>query len=147
MVCTFGGKEMNNNSNNPFINGGFKYSTEPTHICHLKLEILTNDYSPEWLIEAANKYDDFDTRISLICQYSVMRYEPVITLSAVSEERRDTGKLVIEYDIIAGANGFSGYKRNKIIDEFRMVAYNLATHVNTMIVKLQIDGRNEFYHL
>lgn len=138
---------MNNNSNNPFIKGGFKYSTEPTHICHLKLEILTNDYSPEWLIEAANKYDDFDTRISLICQYSVMRYEPVITLSAVSEERRDTGSLLISYVVIAGANGFSSYMRNKISDEFRMVACNLATHVNTMIVKLQIDGRNEFYYL
>lgn len=138
---------MNNNSNNPFINGGFKYSTEPTHICHLKLEILTNDCSHEWLIEAANKYDDFDTRISRICQCSIMRYKPIIILSAVPEKRRDTGKLIIEYDVIAGANGFSSYKRNKIIDEFRMVAYNLATHVNTMIVKLQIDGRNEFYHL
>lgn len=138
---------MNNNSNNPFINGGFKYSAEPTHTCHLELEILTNDYDTEWLEEAANKYDDFDTRISRICQYSVMRHEPVITLSAVSEERRDTGSLLISYDIIADINGFSSYKRDKIIDEFRKVAYNLATNINTMIVKLQIDGRNEFYHL
>jgi hypothetical protein len=76
-----------------------------------------------------------------------MRHEPVITLSAVPEKRRDTGSLLISYDIIAGANGFSSYLRNKISDEFRMVAYNLAAHINTMIVKLQIDGRNEFYHL
>ena len=137
---------MNNNSNNPFINGGFKYSAEPTHTCHLKLEILTNDYDTEWLEEAANKYDDFDARISRICQYSVMRHEPVITLSAVPEERRDTGKLVIEYDVTAGADGFSSYMRNKISDEFRKVAYNLATHIDTMIVELQIDDRSEFYY-
>ena len=138
---------MNDNTNNPFIKGGFKYSAEPTHTCHLELEILTNDYDTEWLGEAANKYDDFDARISRICQYSVMRHKPVITLSAVPEKCRDTGKLVIEYDVIAGADGFSSYMRNKISDEFRKVAYNLATNINTMIVKLQIDGRNEFYHL
>ena len=137
---------MNNNANNPFIKDGFKYSTEPTHICHLELEILTNDYYPELLKEAANTYDDFDARISLICQYSVMRHEPDIALSAVPEERRDTGKLVIEYDVIADAVGFSSYMRNKISNEFRMVAYNLAAHINTMIVKLQIDDRSEFYY-
>ena len=137
---------MNNNSNNPFINGGFKYSAEPTHTCHLKLEILTNDYDPEWLKEAANMYDDFDARVGCICQYSVMRYEPEITLSAVPEGRRDTGSLRISYDVIASADGFSSYMRNKISNEFRMVAYNLAAHVNTMIVKLQIDGKNEFYY-
>ena len=134
------------NMNNPFIKGGFKHSVEPTHTCHLKLKILTNDYDPEWLKEAANKYDNFDARVGCICQYSVMRYEPEITLSAVPEERRDTGSLHISYDVIAGADGFSSYMRNKISNEFRMVAYNLAAHVNTMIVKLQIDGKNEFYY-
>ena len=137
---------MDDNSNNPFINGGFKYSAEPTHTCHLKLEILTNCYDTEWLEETANMFDNLDARIGRICQYSVMRHEPVITLSAVPEKRRDTGKLVIEYDVIAGAVGFSNNVREKISNAFREVAYKLATHVDSMAIMLQIDDKSEFYY-
>ncbi len=146
MVCTFGGKEMNDNANNPFIEGGFNYSTEPTHICHLQLKILTNSHGTWSLEEAANKYDDFDARIDRICQRPIMRHKPIITLSTVPEERRHVGSLLISYDIIAGKDGFSSDLRDRIIGEFREVAFSLATQVNSMFVILEIDGRKQFYY-
>ena len=138
---------MNDNANNPFIEDRcFRYSTEPTHICHLQLKILTNSHGTWSLEEAANKYDDFDARISRICQRPVMRYKPIITLSTVPKERRDIGGLFISYVVIADKGGFSSDMRVTISGEFRRVAYNLATHVDFMAVRLQIDGIDEFYY-